>query len=216
MKSKQTTEKIQKIITDQKELATRLATALLAVATIGGGTVALSSCDEIELPKNPETSASEVTTEIPSEQATNGLTTTDEITFDTTEEVTTEAVEEINYEEELIKLLAKDYPEYENGIFAFCLCKFDEGTKYESFNLSLCCNNENGEQYFTDNICIIDFDRETFNQIFNNIKDSSVEVYPGQFTLYTNNLSPETFNYIYKTYYDLYVNQLNSQLSPEQ
>ena len=52
MKSKQTTEKIQKIITDQKELATRLATALLAVATIGGGTVALSSCDEIELPKN--------------------------------------------------------------------------------------------------------------------------------------------------------------------
>ena len=144
MKSKQTTEKIQKIITDQKELATRLATTLLAVATIGGGTVALSSCDEIELPKNPETSASEVTTEIPSEQATNGLTTTDEITFDTTEEVTTEAVEEINYEEELIKLLAKDYPEFENGIDGFKLTKNPFGDGY-IYSISPCLLSKSNE-----------------------------------------------------------------------
>jgi hypothetical protein len=214
MKSKQTTEEIQTIISNQKDAAKRLATALFAAATIGAG-VTLTGCDTISPINNPDTT-NEIPGEVPSEEITSEFASEEVTTTEVTEEQTTTPVEEINYEEELIKLLAKDYPEYENGIFAFCLCKFDEGSKYESFTLSLCCNDENGEQYFTDNICIIDFDRETFNQIFNNIKDGSIEVYPGQFTLYTNNLSPETFNYIYKTYYDLYVNQLNSQLSPEQ
>lgn len=195
MKSNQ----IEKIIADQKNAAKRLATALLAAATITTGAVALSSCDNTDRPttKRPNNDTNEILSgELPSEQLTDELTT-----------------EEVTISEKEIKLindLKEDYPEFENGVYGFNLIIGDLGLKSEYYLIKPICRNENGDMGQSLFAPII-ISQSQFEEIIEKMGDNITILSEKHYSIVNENLPEELSNYIFTTFQNIYENELQSE-----
>lgn len=211
------TTQIENYISDVKENAKKTIATVVAIATIGTGALALASCDETpSVSANEVTTTNDVTNELPSEELTNDFTTEEGTTEEaseekTTDEGTTEGKIIEDYESELISLLSNEYPEYLNGIFGFNVIINNYGFANETYSIKALCFDEEGNMGRT-LLPPTRISTDTYNEIRETLGENFVELYEGQCLITCSNLSPELSDYIFSTYYDIYINNLNPEL----
>ena len=180
------TDQIEKFIADQKNAAKKLASALLAVATITTGAAVLASCDETPSVQGSEVTSSQTTNEIPSEQFSEEVTMSEK-------------------EIELINDLKEDYPEFENGVYGFNLVIGDPGLKSEYYLIKPLCRTENGDMGQT-LFFPITISKSQFEEIKEKMGDNITTLSENIYSIVNNNLSEELSDYIFTTFLNIYAN----------
>ena len=186
MKSNQ----IEKIIADQKNAAKRLATALLAAATITTGAAVLTSCDDEPTLQQPSNNTNEtINGELPSQQLT--------------EELTTEEETYTHNEEELVDLICSKYPEFEYGIYGYNILTMNKGFKNQYYTIHLIRKDENNQSAgsFIDRMTI---NEEELNEIKEICGEHYEEYAEGSAIILNDELPEEVRNYLTTLCFDLY------------
>ena len=195
------TEQIEKIIADQKNAAKKLATALLAAATITTGAAALSSCDETPSVQGSEITSSQTTNEIPSETITE--TVTEEVTYE-------------DKEEELLTLITKDFPEFETGIWGYNIILNNPGFNDRYYTIHPICYDENKQdngRTFIDRIVISE---EMVERIKQETGAHYHEYGKGNGIIMSSELPEDIKNYLTSLCYELYSDHFENSTNLEQ
>ncbi len=200
------THEIEEYIESLKENALKLTAGIVTVATIATGSLALTACDNTQRVNASETTTQTTTTEV----VTNDITTeetNEEVTTEetTTEEITTNSPPKISKKETaLLKMLIKDYPEFESGLYGFNISISPYGDGTYKYGLTAMPNG-NDDSFGYTTIGPVGITKECYDEMMNDFEDRIIQYNKYQLILERNSLTSDELEYLCSMYKDLYL-----------